>query len=465
MARNAPRLGARRTAGSVTLVSLCLTAALGIAIGSYLTLCNRSAQFSTRGLNREKARELALVGLEEALWALNEDTWTASGPSGNTAWTTSGANRSTTLAYSLDGGVAGQIVLTIANYAATGPTWPTITSAATVTFPSGETIRRTLAATAGNVPLFANAIASAESEVSFAAGGTVDSWNSDPDNNSATPMVAYSFTAGNSANYNAVVAGKGTGTYGVALNQALVRGYVATYGLPISYSVSGSPAGGVVGPATPAGVALDTSRVGRSAFVPAPAFSVTSPSTSHVMFAGASPSLTGLLAVMTSNPTKQLFDLTSDFNGDALTTPNLSVSRPLSIIFRGNFTTSLLGQITITSTGSLQLFIEGDVTIGGLGFVNLTNDPKKLAIFCTAGPTGAGVKYVTSANFCGVIYSVNTPIEVRENATFYGALLSGSAIRFTHNATAPVLHYDSALRQTRFSFIKTPYLLQGMTEQ
>src|SRR5689334_10386731 len=117
MARNAPRFAARRTAGSVTLVSLCLTAVLGIAVGSYLTLCNRSAQFTTRNLNLEKARELSLVGLEEALWALNQDTWNGSGSDGNTSWSTSGANRSATLAYSLAGGASGQIALTIANYA------------------------------------------------------------------------------------------------------------------------------------------------------------------------------------------------------------------------------------------------------------------------------------------------------------------------------------------------------------
>src|SRR5688572_31363233 len=46
---------------------------------------------------------------------------------------------------------------------------------------------------------------------------TVDSWNSDPDNNPATAAVPYSFTAGNAANHAAVVAGRDDGTHGVVI--------------------------------------------------------------------------------------------------------------------------------------------------------------------------------------------------------------------------------------------------------
>src|SRR5439155_18724788 len=124
MARDATGCFARRnrSSGSVTLVSLCLMTALSIALGSYLTLCLRSAQASTRLLNQDKAQQLAQTGLEEALWALNNDTWTSSGPNGNAAWTTNGANRTATLTYTLaDSNASGQLALTVANYASAGP--------------------------------------------------------------------------------------------------------------------------------------------------------------------------------------------------------------------------------------------------------------------------------------------------------------------------------------------------------
>ena len=467
MGHDAQSAVACRTAGSVTLVSLCLTAALGIAVGSYLTLCNRSAQFSSRGLNREKARELSLVGLEEALWALNEDNWTSSGPNGTTVWTTTAADRSVTLSYPLANAATGQVVLTVANYAGTGPTWPTVTAAATVTWPGGEVFSRTLQAAVRTAPLFGNAIASAESEVSFVAGGTVDSWNSDPDTNPATPRVAYSFTAANPVNYNAVVAGRGTSTHGVTLTQATVRGYVATFGLPVSYSISGTPAGSVVGPSTPAGVNVDPARLGKSAFVPvSPAFTVTMPSTDGPNFGGVFNNLVALLNQIANHPERDVFETSGDhaIHGVPLVSPDMTVDRPIKLIVRGNFLTASVGKITITSTGSLEMFVEGDVTIGGLGIVNETQDPKKLAIFCTTVPGGAGVKYTTAANFCGVIFCEYAPIEIQQNATFHGALLSRQAVRFTGSATAPVFHYDSALRLVRFPNVKTPYLLQGVTE-
>lgn len=478
MARNTHSFRPRglRQKGSVTLVALCLTTALGIALGSYLALCSRSAQFSARVVSQDQAQQLAQSGLEEALWALNQNTWTSSGHEGNAVWTTSGANRTVTLSYALPApNTSGEIALTIANYASTGPAWPTITSAATVTLQSGQRFTKSLQAVTAPVPLFGNAIASADSYVSFAAGGTVDSWNSDPDNNSSTPAVAYSFTAGNATNYAAVVAGRGNGTHGVILTQATVRGYVATFGLPVSYSTSGSPAANVVGPATPTGVTVDSSRLGQSAFVPvAPAFSVTLPSVS-----GGSSSLLGtvldLLNALLSLPAgggtvKYSGDLT--LNGASilgLLSSTLTIDKPTKILVDGDLalTTGLLGtkgKITITPTGSLELYVTGDVTIGGDGFDNQTNEPKKLAIYCTSTATSDTLEYTTTRSFCGVIFCEKKPIDIRQNATFYGALLSSQYVRFSNSATSPVFHYDTALRQVRFGGVTTPYLLTRQTE-
>src|SRR5688572_18165791 len=107
---------------------------------------------------------------------------------------------------------------------------------------------------------------------------TVDSWNSDPDNNPATAAVPYSFTSGNAANYAAVVAGRDDGTHGVVLTQAIINGYAATFGQPVGYSVSSVPPGRVKGPATAVGTNIDPARLMRSAFVPvSPVFTVSPP--------------------------------------------------------------------------------------------------------------------------------------------------------------------------------------------
>jgi hypothetical protein len=462
------RLQMGRCRASVTLLSLCLMTALGIAIGSYLALSTRSAQFSNRLLHGEHVQQLAQAGLEEALWALNENNWTSSGPDSNAVWATSGTNRSLTLTYPSTGAGRGTgvVAITVANYASTGPTWPTITCQTTLTLPGGETFTKGIQATTGPVPLFGNALASAEGYVAFTAGGTVDSWNSDPDNNPATPAVPYSFTAGNPANYAAVVAGRTDGSWGVVLTQATVRGYVATFGQPVSYSTSASPSASIVGPSTAAEVKVDTARIGKSAFVPlSGVFTIAQPSLSGSNFGGPIGTLTALTNALFSAPMAiDTFKLSDFAIGLDASQPSVTLSRSLTLVVDGNFSIAGAGSLTIEATGSLQLFVTGDVTIGGNGIRNLTRDPKKLAIFCSGTATVTPLVYNTTESFCGVIFCENKPIDIRQNATFEGALLSRQYIRFSSSATAPVIHYDTALRTTRFGGIQTPYLVRQMTE-
>jgi hypothetical protein len=464
-----PRLQ-NRTA-SVTLVALCFTCVLAIALSSYLALYQRSYDFSTRGLLDNKARQLAQTGLEEALWALNQNVWTDSGPSSDTAWTVTGADRTVTLTYgSLGQGATGRVALTVASFASTGPTWPVITSTATVAMDDGRIFTKTLRATTGPAPLFGNAIASAHSYVSFTSQGTVDSWNSDPDGDSTTAMVPYSFTAGNAANYAAVIASDDAAATSISLAQATVYGYLATTGKAVTYSTSGSPRARVQGPTTGAGVDVEPGRIGKSAFIPADTvFTVTPPPVNT----GPVSLLTLLVNTLTIAPTNdEIYSAPTGFNmptGVLNLGYTLYVDRAVRMVVNGNFSigSGLLGDAKIVvrpPDGALQIFVTGDVTIGGGGIVNQTNEPRRVAIYSTSSVTTDSIVYSSSADFCGVIYSENKPIDIQANATFSGALLSGQYVRFSAGATNPVFHYDSALRQVRFSGIATPYIITLLTE-
>lgn len=462
-----PASRSRRAA--ISLVALCLTTALGVGVGSYLALILHSRNLADRRLHLERAREIAQVGLEEALWALNQNNWTSAGPTSSTAWTVAGANRTVTLNYgSIGHGVSAQTVLTVTNFASTGPTWPSVTSEAILTLNDGRVVRKSLSATTGPAPLFGNAIASANAGVSFSARGLVDSWNSDPDNNPATAAVPYSFSAANPSNYAAVVAGRDDGAQGVALTQATVRGYVTTFGRPVAYSVSGSPPAQVKGPTTPASVDVDPARLGRSAFVPvAPVFTVKLPATSGPTYGGLISNILALVAALLgAAPSVEVYQTAGDFTilGIPLLSPSLTVSRPLKLIVNGNLNISGAGKITVTTTGSLQIFVLGDCTIGGGGIDNQNTAPEKLAIFCTNSSTTNTLEYTSSSDFNGVIYCENKPIDIRQNATFHGALLSSRQISFSAGATNPVFHYDTALRTKRFDHITTPYLITRLTE-
>lgn len=471
-----PLARCRSTRSAITLIALVLVSALGVAVGSYVALLSFTEQLGNRAFQESRARELAQTGLEEALWALNRNTWTTSGPLSSTSWTSSGTTRTTTLSYPTYGyNTTGQITLTITNATSAGPVWPTINAVAQLTSKDGKVVvTKRLQSSTTTAALFGNAIASAEGVVSFVGGGTVDSWNGDPDNDSATPRIPYSFVAGTPANYAAVVAGKtnSSGDYGVILTQALVNGYAATFGKAVSTSISGIPPGRVKGPTTPASVNVDPTRIGRSAFVPvAPVFGVTMPPTSGPIYGGLLLDVINLVITLLGGIPigVEVYEL----NSLQLLTPTLTVDRPLRLIIRGdlNIGTASLGpiilsrgKITITSTGLLELYVLGNVTIAADGIDNQTNDPTKCAIFSTSTSTTNPVVYDSAADFCGVIYAENKPIDIRQSAIFRGALLSRSDVTFSGSAAAPIFHYDSALRNYRFPYISTPYVLRQVTE-
>lgn len=454
----------RRRAGTITLVALCLTSALGVAVGSYLALFARARDLGVRQLHREQADELAQTGLEEALWALNYDNWAESGPGNATAWTTSGANRTVTLDYpDLGHGTDGRIAPTVEDFASAGPTWPVIAVEATLSPLAAAPVVRRLRAQTAPAPLFGNAIASAEGSVTFAAGGTIDSWDSDPDDNPATAPVPYAFTAADPNNHGAIVAGRDDGTNGVVLTQATVRGYVATFGQPVSYSVSAVPPARVIGSDSPAGTTVDTARLSRSAFVPvAPVFAINLPPTTGPAYGGLVGDVLALAdALLGAPPEAEVYRVNGDLTilGIPLISPSLTVDRPLKLIIDGSLTISGAGKITINPGASLQVFVGGDCTLGGEGIDNRNVAPATCIIFATNPSTTDTLQYTTARDFRGVIYCENKPIDIRENATFFGALLSRRQVTFSASATAPVFHYDLALRMTRLPHISTPYIL------
>ncbi len=110
-----------------------------------LKTSNRAA-LSTRSI------ELAETGLEEALWALNNNTtaanWTATG------WDPPASGNETKLltGFTYENAIAGQIKLTITNYAGIPGTATTITATGTTTSNDGS-ISRALQCTAQHTPL------------------------------------------------------------------------------------------------------------------------------------------------------------------------------------------------------------------------------------------------------------------------------------------------------------------------
>ena len=89
MNRSRPRPD-RRTRGALLIVALILCAIIGLSVTSYIQLGRTSLTVANRALYNNAAMNLAENGLEEAMYAINQDA-TVSTYSWDTAgWTTSG---------------------------------------------------------------------------------------------------------------------------------------------------------------------------------------------------------------------------------------------------------------------------------------------------------------------------------------------------------------------------------------
>ena len=147
----------------------------------------------------------------------------------------------------------------------------------------------------------------------------------------------------------------------------------------------------------------------------------------------------------------------------------LRIDGPVVIVVNEDFEMKNNSQIIVNATGRLELYVRDDVDIAdSAAFLNLTNEPKNLALFCTSEySSNFNFIYYTSASFNGVMYTSDPdqPMGFTTSPVFYGAILTG----FTPNLSGPSLtiHYDTALQylpKNWFKGVTTPFIIVQVTE-
>jgi hypothetical protein len=120
----------------------------------------------------------------------------------------------------------------------------------------------------------------------------------------------------------------------------------------------------------------------------------------------------------------------------------------------------LSGEISIANTGSLEVFVGGDVDIGGNGVVNL-NKPESFLIYSTSNELEDTIVRIRGNSvFSGAVYAPNSEIEVRGGAEVFGALV-GNSIEFTGNVA---FHYDEVLSSKSSSWTEQSAQIIGWRE-
>lgn len=431
--------------GSALLVALCFSTVLALGVTSYIVTAYRALQLSDREFQQNRLNQLAEAGIEEALWELNVNKWSA------TAWNLVGTTYSRTFTgYTYGQGVTGQVVVSVTN---SNTTTPTITSAATLTTQDGRTMTRTLQATTAPMPLFYNALAALSTTSSRAIrmrrSGFIDSYNS--------ALGDYNATTNRSD--RAVVSGRT-----ITLTDAEIYGYIT---IPVATNITRSASARLYGVANAASPIWDATRISGNMFQPV--LTVTSP--------------TGTAAALTSWPASATLGTPGATTPTLYTGGDLNLNTGVTLTIDGPVIIDLTGALTIwgnsssggrfvvTSTGRLEIHLAGVLTLGGRGIENQTRRPRNVVIFGSDVGSDTNAISTNAHTSTNPLYAVFFMPNDRINITGAPFHLRGSMIAnqldFQNTSTSsvnfPRINYDVSLRTEVFPNVDTPQLINQVT--
>jgi hypothetical protein len=170
----------------VLVVALLVAALIALVLGSYLSLNLGSARLSQRTFDRGAAFHLAEAGLEEGLWTYNRlltrqaDAWDGWERANDAAWRRIDN-------FALGAATTGTIKIYAHPLAPAEDVRPTIVALASVQSPGGAPVTQMLEVTLRRRSFFGAGLV-ARDRLAFRGQNTsFDSWDSDPDQNPATP--------------------------------------------------------------------------------------------------------------------------------------------------------------------------------------------------------------------------------------------------------------------------------------
>jgi hypothetical protein len=412
--------------GSVLIVALLLSAIIALMLGSYLNLNLSSTRLAKRSFHSTAALNLVEAGAEEAVWSFNRAT--AGQADGWTDWNSDGTSAWKKLSgFDFGANTSGWTKVYVTSTNPPSRTNPKVVALASVNPPDGPPVTRMIEVVLRRRSYFSNGLVAKDQIVFSGANASVDSWNSDPDDDPATPPVDYSADVRRD---NGSVASINVANTAMLVNQADIWGYVYTGGSQPQVGSNGS----IRGASTPVDVQIDANRITTD-------FSAALPSV------GAPADGTTIANI-----------------GSTLGTAGLATLwRCAAINLNGNQTLTILGDVTLILTASsgmnaisvtgrasiivpagstFTVYTEGNVRIAGNGIGNANIQPKTLQFWGT-NPTTGGQEMQIAGNGAlrSVVYAPNASVTINGNGNVMGSVVAND-ITLVGNAA---FHYDEAL--------------------
>lgn len=481
----------RSQRGTLIIVAMIFSAVIGISLVSYMHLGRTSLTISNRAFYNNAAINLAENGLEEAMYSINkkiadptyswtsDGNWTVNGTAANSdAWRYwSGAN------YRFDQNAWGYVRVRVESY--TGVFSPVIIARSTINL-GGSTsapIEKWIKVTLRRTSKFANGLVAKNSIVFNGTNTTVDSWNSDPDNNPATPSVMYS--AGVRRD-NGSVGSISVGVDAVLVKQADIWGFVSTGGTDPTSTVG--TGGSILGstsaydPSTWRSSNVDPARVSTdfaANFDP-----VTAPTKSYISDLGVIGNINGKGVVELPLPadvaagrvdadgnyyyTASRINLTTGslrITGKVVLKLTESTNNPPAVDVGGGS-----GFIDLPTNGALAIYTAGDIKLTGQGAVNGVDvngngkiddtEAKQPANFQIWGTKETGVQDIKVSGLgtiSGIIYAPQADVTITGSGSISGSVVANNiALAGTAN-----FHYDESLGNFGGG---APFRVSGWTE-
>lgn len=447
MKTHSSRLYSQR--GSLLIVSMIMCSVIGISIASYIKLGQTSQTISNRALYNNGAMNLTENGLEEAMYAINQMvadpayTWTG--------WTNDGTT-STSSAwrkwenYTFDQNATGISRVYVYNY--TGVVAPAIVARATVTLGGATSapIEKWILVRLKKTSKFANGLVAKDTITFNGNGATVDSWNSDPDNNPVTPAADYDATTKrDNGSVGSISVAVGT----VGVNNADIFGYAATGGSAVTVGPQGKvgPFGTADGAIAPGHTSTDFSASFDPVTVPSATYQAISPINSSTTLPRVGDTGTTVAGVTTFYYTANQISLTNE----VLTiTAGTNVVLELTNTSTGVDVGGGSGAINIGVGGKLQIYTSGSISVAGSGVMNggstdaTANQPINFQIWGTKTTLAQNISVAGNGVFSGIIYAPFGSVSM--NGGGNSGNVSGSIVanNITMNGSCK-FHYDESL--------------------
>lgn len=437
-----PHLRSHPEHASVLIVAMILCAVIGLSIASYIQLSKTSLTISNRAFYNNTSMNLAENGLEEAMYSINkmveDDTysWTTDG------WSvvdTNNARRQWT-GYTFDQNATGKVRVYVYNYL--GTVAPKLVARSTITL-GGATaapIEKWIEVQLAKTSKFANGLV-ARQQVRFSGNNaTVDSWNSDPDNNPATAAIPYSAATKNDEG--------SVGSIAVTVDAVLVQnadifGYVATGGVAATVGSQG-----LIGPF---GTTSGTIAAGHSSTDFSASFDAVTAPTATYAHLGAITNTTTLPGA-TDTPAadgKYYYSATQvNFNNKSL---NITAGKDVVLRLTDAITAISIGggsgAINLNTGSKLAIYADGDISVAGNGIMNggttsaTANQPINFQIWGTKTTGTQNIAISGNGVLSAIVYAPQGSVRINGNGDVSGSVVAND-ITCVGNA---LFHYDESL--------------------